>query len=183
MQVGRRRCEFAGWPGPEVSPGHHGLRRTPLKRAGTPTPKADPSIFARAKEPDGIRIGDELNLEDLVMDVRPDVHAAPLPLKRLPPKPPRRTILANLRDDRVRCRCWARSGFWGWGSRHTCSSPATLRSRQRARSIGKLIPRQSLTAPRQETVQRVMRSERDGDLHDHERNPGDVAQRRRRRNR
>ncbi len=65
------------------------FNETPVKRTGSPTRKADPSIFATARETDGLRIGDELNLEDLVMDVRPDVRPEPLPLKRLPPKPRR----------------------------------------------------------------------------------------------
>ncbi len=36
----------------------------PLKRAGPPRTKAEPSIFARRQEPEGLAIGHELNLED-----------------------------------------------------------------------------------------------------------------------
>jgi hypothetical protein len=50
-----------------------------LKRAAPPKTKADPSIFARREEPEGLLISHELNLEDLVMDVRPEAAPTPLP--------------------------------------------------------------------------------------------------------
>jgi len=51
----------------------------PLKRAGALRTKSEPSIFARPQEPEGLAVGDELSLEDLVMDVRPEQRPAPLP--------------------------------------------------------------------------------------------------------
>jgi serine/threonine protein kinase len=50
----------------------------PLKRAGAPGTKAEPSIFPRPKEPEGLVLGHELSLEDLVMDVRPEAPLTPL---------------------------------------------------------------------------------------------------------
>ncbi len=50
-----------------------------LKRAGAPRTKADPSIFARPNPADGLSLGSEISLEDLVMDVRPEARPAPLP--------------------------------------------------------------------------------------------------------
>jgi serine/threonine protein kinase len=52
---------------------------TVLKRAGAPRTKAEPSIFARPKEAEGLSLGNEISLEDLVMDVRSEVHPPPLP--------------------------------------------------------------------------------------------------------
>ena len=46
------------------------FNETPLKRAGPPKTKVEPSIFARREEREGLAISHELNLEDLVMDVR-----------------------------------------------------------------------------------------------------------------
>ena len=51
----------------------------PLERPAPAKTKADPSIFARPKEPEGLGINHELNLEDLVMDVRSDIKPEPLP--------------------------------------------------------------------------------------------------------
>jgi len=71
------------------------FNEAPLKRAGAPKTKAEPSIFARRDEPGGLRFDTELRLEDLVMDVRPDVRPKPLPAtpnpavpKATPPKRP-----------------------------------------------------------------------------------------------
>ena len=55
-----------------------------LKRTGAPRTKTEPSIFARPKEAEGLMMGKEISLEDLVMDVRPDAHPAPLPATRKP---------------------------------------------------------------------------------------------------
>ena len=54
------------------------FNEAPLKRAGAPVTKAEPSIFARPKEAEALGIADELSLEDLVMDVRPEAPLAPL---------------------------------------------------------------------------------------------------------
>ena len=51
----------------------------PLKRAAPPKTKTDPSVFARREEPEGLMIGHELSLEDLVMDVRTEAPPAPIP--------------------------------------------------------------------------------------------------------
>jgi serine/threonine protein kinase/WD40 repeat protein/tetratricopeptide (TPR) repeat protein len=55
------------------------FNEAPLKRVGAPRTKAEPSIFAHREEPAELRIGQELRLEDLVMDVRPEVRPEPLP--------------------------------------------------------------------------------------------------------
>ena len=49
------------------------------KRAGEPNTKADPSIFAVGERSEGTIIEHELNLVDLVMDVRPETRPVPLP--------------------------------------------------------------------------------------------------------
>jgi len=56
----------------------------PLKRAGPPRTKAEPSIFARPQQSGGLALGQELNLEDLVMDVRPEHQPTPLPATHRP---------------------------------------------------------------------------------------------------
>jgi serine/threonine protein kinase/tetratricopeptide (TPR) repeat protein len=55
-----------------------------LKRPAPPRPDREPSIFARPKEAEGLAINHDLNLEDLIMDVRPDPRPEPLlrPTKR-----------------------------------------------------------------------------------------------------
>jgi serine/threonine protein kinase/tetratricopeptide (TPR) repeat protein len=62
---------------------------TPLKRAGPPRTKAQPSIFARTEKDTRPAIDHDLGLEDLVMDVRSDGPATPaeglpLPLRLEP---------------------------------------------------------------------------------------------------
>ncbi len=73
-----------------------------LKRAGAPRTKTEASIFARPKEAEELSLGNEISLEDLVMDVRSEVHPPPQPaaarassgeppaLKRLSKAQPRR---------------------------------------------------------------------------------------------
>jgi len=50
----------------------------PLKQQPPANTSRDPSIFARREEREGLRINNELGLEDLVMDVRPETPQAPL---------------------------------------------------------------------------------------------------------
>ena len=50
----------------------------PLKQPPPAKTSRDPSIFARREEREGLRINNELNLEDLVMDVRPETPPSPL---------------------------------------------------------------------------------------------------------
>ena len=54
------------------------FNEAPLKRAGAPRTKSEPSIFARPRKREGSVLGHELSLEDLVMDVRPEAPPAPL---------------------------------------------------------------------------------------------------------
>ena len=56
----------------------------PVKRAGAPKARSDPSIFARPKGAEDQLMSDELDLEDLVMDVRPEPPATPLSPARTP---------------------------------------------------------------------------------------------------
>jgi hypothetical protein len=64
---------------------------TVMKRAAPRTRdrERDPSIFARPAEPGVPHFDPDLDLEDLVMDYRPEPHLEPLPEEKLPPKPPR----------------------------------------------------------------------------------------------
>jgi serine/threonine protein kinase len=59
-------------PPPKSRPELMVFNEAPLKRASPPRPKAEPSILARREEREGLAINHELNLEDLVMDVRSD---------------------------------------------------------------------------------------------------------------
>ena len=59
-----------------------------LKRVGAPRTKTDASIFARPKEAEGLSLGNEISLDDLVMDVRSEVHPPPLPAARTNDGPP-----------------------------------------------------------------------------------------------
>jgi len=60
-------------PPPEPRPVPEVCNETPLKRGGPPRPIIDSAIFARRVEREGMLIDRELNLRDLVMDVRADV--------------------------------------------------------------------------------------------------------------
>ena len=62
---------------PKSKPELKVFNEQPLKRAGAPRTKAEPSIFARREEPEGLTVSHELNLEDLVMDVRPESATNP----------------------------------------------------------------------------------------------------------
>ena len=53
-----------------------------LKRAGAPRAKTEASVFARPKQAEGLAMGKEISLEDLVMDVRSEPRPAPLPRQR-----------------------------------------------------------------------------------------------------
>jgi serine/threonine protein kinase len=75
-------------PAPPQGVGTAGLKSKPelevfdeaiLKRAGAPKTKAEPSIFAQPKKTEGLMMGTDISLEDLVMDVRPEVRPAPMP--------------------------------------------------------------------------------------------------------
>jgi serine/threonine protein kinase/WD40 repeat protein len=76
---------------PESKPELMVFNEAPLKRANPPKSKAEPLIVARQEEHQGLLIDHELNLEDLVMDVRSEAPAVPRttvarPLQR--PVPP-----------------------------------------------------------------------------------------------
>jgi len=87
---------------PKSKPELKVFNEQPLKRAGAPRTKADPSVFARPREAEGPESSHELNLEDLVMSVRPESPPTPLlpaprpaptraqPLKRLATTPSRK---------------------------------------------------------------------------------------------
>jgi serine/threonine protein kinase/WD40 repeat protein/Flp pilus assembly protein TadD len=60
-------------PPPKSRPELMVFNETSLKRAGPPKPKAEPSIFARQEEREGLMINQERNLEDLVLDVRSEL--------------------------------------------------------------------------------------------------------------
>jgi hypothetical protein len=65
---------------PRSSPELKVFNEAPLKRAGGAKSGRGGSIFARRDEPtDDLRVGTELSLEDLVMDVRSDIPLAPPP--------------------------------------------------------------------------------------------------------
>jgi WD40 repeat protein len=59
----------------------------PLKRAAPAKTKAEPSIFTVLDKTEGLRINEDLRLEDLVMDVRPETPPAPVPASRGTPRP------------------------------------------------------------------------------------------------
>jgi hypothetical protein len=69
-------------PGPPAtSPELKVFNEAPLKRAGGAKSGRGESIFARRDEPtDDLRVGTELSLEDLVMDVRSEIPLAPPPV-------------------------------------------------------------------------------------------------------
>jgi len=71
------------------------FNETPLKRAGSPRTKAEPSIFAVDEPHENVLIDHDLNLEDLVMDVRPEARPAPLPPT---PKPAPAGVLPRKRQ-------------------------------------------------------------------------------------
>jgi serine/threonine protein kinase len=71
-------CKAAAAESPTSRPDLKVSSEAPLKRAGAPKTRADPTIFARPKEAEGLAIGEELSLEDLVVDVRPEAPVAPL---------------------------------------------------------------------------------------------------------
>jgi serine/threonine protein kinase len=78
----------------EVKEARADLRRfaeTVMKRAAPRRrdQERDPSVFARRTEPEFPHFNPDLDLEDLVMDFRPEPHLEPLPEEKLPPKPPR----------------------------------------------------------------------------------------------
>ncbi len=82
-----RRAE----PAPKSRPELKTFNETPLKRAMPPKTKAEPSIFARREEREGLAINHELRLEDLVIDVRSDPPPGsfkPKPPLERPPLPP-----------------------------------------------------------------------------------------------
>jgi len=54
------------------------FHEAPPKQPPPAKTSRDPSIFARREEREGLRIDHELNLEDLLMDVRPEAPQAPL---------------------------------------------------------------------------------------------------------
>ena len=70
----RNRHERRGkWLRPaNPGPAPEACNETPPKRASSPPPIIDSAIFARGVEGDGMLIDRELNLRDLVMDVRPE---------------------------------------------------------------------------------------------------------------
>ncbi len=58
---------------------------SPLKRAAPPKTEREPSIHARREEPEGLQFSADLSLEDLVMDVRPELQPALPPRAARPP--------------------------------------------------------------------------------------------------
>jgi serine/threonine protein kinase len=64
---------------PKSKPELKVFNEQPLKRAGAPRTQADPSVFARPRETERAEPSHELNLEDLVMSVRPESPPTPLP--------------------------------------------------------------------------------------------------------
>jgi serine/threonine protein kinase len=68
-----------GAAAPKSKPELKVFNEQPLKRAGAPKTKPDPSVFALSRETGSLLSSHELNLEDLVMDVRPEPSPTPLP--------------------------------------------------------------------------------------------------------
>jgi len=68
-----------GAAAPKSKPELKVFNEQPLKQAGAPRTKADPSVFALSRKTEGPLVSHELNLEDLVMDVRPEPPPNPLP--------------------------------------------------------------------------------------------------------
>ena len=69
---------------PKSKPGLKVFDKARRKGASPPRTKADPSIFARPDEAEGLAIDADLNLEDLVMDVRSEPRPEPLPRQARP---------------------------------------------------------------------------------------------------
>jgi len=77
-KVAAAEVKAPGAARPESRPELMVFDEAPLKRVALPKTKTDPSIFARREEPEGLMIGRELSLEDLVMDVRREAAPAPI---------------------------------------------------------------------------------------------------------
>ena len=84
-------------PPPKSKPELMVFNEPPIKRAGPPKTKAEPSIFARHQERDGLLINHEFNLEDLVMDVRPEPQQAAIQPPGAKPQPLERPLLTRSR--------------------------------------------------------------------------------------
>ncbi len=65
---------------PKSKPDLMVFNQTPLRHPAPPKAGRDPSIHARPKETEGLAVENDLNLEDLIMDVRPEPR-----LERLAP--------------------------------------------------------------------------------------------------
>jgi serine/threonine protein kinase/WD40 repeat protein/tetratricopeptide (TPR) repeat protein len=63
---------------PKSKPELKVFNETPLKRPESPKTQRDPAIFARPTEREGLGIALDLNLEDLIMDVRSDPQPEPM---------------------------------------------------------------------------------------------------------
>ena len=77
IEAPARRCHRESCSASETRPGTTVSNETPLKRAGPPGSKPSRRSIARREEHEGLAINHEFNLEDLVMDVRPEVRPGP----------------------------------------------------------------------------------------------------------
>ncbi len=84
-----------------------------IKRAEPGKPGREPSIFALRDQPEGAPLGTELNLEDLVMDVRSEAPLPPLPARTI-----RRAVKPRASGRVIRC-CRGRSRLAGPGIRRS----------------------------------------------------------------
>ena len=80
-----------------TGPGTTVSNETPRNRPGRPRIKAKPSIVARREEHEGLLVNHEFNLEDLVMEVRPDVRPGPDKPPTTEARPLRKSAIPALR--------------------------------------------------------------------------------------
>ncbi len=125
-----------------------------LKRAGSAETKADPSIFAVGELRERTLIEHDLNLEDLVMDVRPEVRPAPLPPLPTPApariQPLKRRVTRQTRGRPSRNGLvlvgWGQSPCWERGLLGSSCSLARLRTPAAVRRLR--WPSQARPVPR-----------------------------------
>ncbi len=78
------RAKAPGGEAPKSKPELMVFNEATLKRPALPRTDRDPAIFPRPTEAEGLAIDQDLNLEDLIMDVRSDPRPEPLPRSTKP---------------------------------------------------------------------------------------------------
>ncbi len=76
----------------------------PLKHAAPPKSDREPAILVRREELEGLHFDRDLNLEDLVMDVRPEVRLVTPPRPTKPPSTKARPLTSSARASRYRVK-------------------------------------------------------------------------------